>query len=132
MRKILLVLFALMSANLMYSQDKTNDEEVIVIYVLENTKPTRPTNRAPALSPVECSYYTMASTVELSFRLDLGKVYVTLENLSSGETSYYSCDSAFGLLRMPVAPDSRYALYITTESGRGFHASFVTSCQYDE
>lgn len=132
MRKILLVLFALMSVNLMYSQDKTTDDEVVIIYVLENTKPSGPTNRSAALSPVECSYHTMTSVLELSFRQNLGKAYVTLDNLSSGETLYYSCDSSFGLLRMPVDPDSRYALYITTESGRGFHASFVTSCQYDE
>lgn len=129
MKRFLLVLLTLAMFCPVFADEKKKTEEdttVRFVYVLENSKPSSSTNRAPAKCPVECYYYTLADAVELSFAQDLGKVYVSLENQTSGEVRDYSCDSAFGLLRMPVSQNSCYILGITTESGRSFRASFLT------
>lgn len=124
---LLFPLLALTVATPCHSQ--SNDDTIIVIRVLEDSKPATKTNRSSSICPVECSYYTLTDMVELSFSQNLGRVYVSLDNLSSGETNDYSCDSSLGLLRMPVTPDACYAMSITTESGRSFNASFVTVAQ---
>ena len=82
MKKILLTLFALTVFGQMYSQ---NENDIVVIRVLEDTKPTTRTNRSVALCPVECLYHTMTSMLELTFQPGLGEADVTLDNLSTGE-----------------------------------------------
>ena len=123
MRKILLGLSALIIVGQTHSQN--NDNTIVVIRVIEDIVPETRTNRSVALSPVECRYYVFTGMLELTFRSNLGAVYVTLDNLSTGETCDYSGNSVSGLA-IPVSSDSCYTMTITTESGRVFHASFLT------
>ncbi len=123
MKKILITLLSLTVVGQMYSQ---NENDIVVIRVLEDSKPTTRTNRSVALCPVECRYHMMTSTLELSFRSDLGWACVTLDNLTTGEANEYSSNGTAGIMTMPVASNSCYTMSITTESGRSFKASFLT------
>lgn len=126
MRKVLSALFALAFVSPAYSQ---NDDKntTVVIPVLEDIQPDTKMNRSAALSPIECRYYIMTGTLELSFRSRLGNVYVTLENLTTGETYDRTCDSSLSMMVMAVSPNSCYTMSVTTDTGRVFRASFVTS-----
>lgn len=126
MNKVLFALSALAFVNPMYPQGYDNTTTV-VIPVLEDIKPETKMNRSVASSSIECRYYVMTSTLELSFRVNLGNAYVTLENLATGETNYRSCDSSSGMMVMAVSPNSCYTMCITTDTGRIFRASFITS-----
>lgn len=133
MKKVLLALSALTLLSQVYLQSKSKSyEDLIVLIVLESTKPSSSTNRAPALCPVDGYYHTLTSMVELSFKQDLGTVYVTLDNLTTGETCDHSGNSATGAMMMSAVPNSCYTMSITTESGRVFKSSFVTSDVNDE
>lgn len=127
MRKILAALLALTLVSQVYLHSKCDTyEPLIVLIVIESSKPSSSTNRAPALCPVDGCYNTVTRMVELSFLSDLGKVYVTLENLTTGETSECSGDSATGAMVFPASLNSSYRLSIATESGRSFTSSFLT------
>ncbi len=123
MKKILLTLFALTVFGQMYSQ---NENDIVVIRVLEDTKPTTRTNRSVALCPVECLYHTMTSMLELTFQPGLGEADVTLDNLSTGETGSYFGNNGMAVMTITVSPNSCYTMSIVTESGRTFKASFLT------
>lgn len=130
MKKILLALFAMTLVSQVCSQGsvmgKPADDTVVVIIVLENTKPSSPTNRSAASNPIECFYHTTTNTLELVFKSRLGNVVVSLDNLTTGETNEYAGNSSYGMMTMPVTPNSCYAMNIATESGRTFRASFIT------
>lgn len=126
MKKVLFALFALAFVNPGYSQNDDKDTTV-VIPVLEDIQPDTKMNRSAALSPIECRYYTLTASLELSFRSSLGNVYVTLDNLTTGETYDRTCDSSSGMMVMTVSPNSCYIMHITTDAGRIFRASFITS-----
>lgn len=127
MRKILAALLALTLVSQVYLHSKCDTYEPLIVFiVIESSKPSSSTNRAPALCPVDGCYNTVTRMVELSFLSDLGKVYVTLENLTTGETSECSGDSATGAMVFPASLDSSYRLSIATESGRSFTSSFLT------
>lgn len=133
MKKVLLALTALTLLSQVYLQSKSKSyEDLIVLIVLESTKPSSSTNRAPALCPVDGYYHKLTSMVELSFKQDLGTVYVTLDNLTTGETYDYSGSSAAGTMMMPTMSNSCYTMNITTESGRVFKSSFATYGVDDE
>lgn len=123
MKKFLFALLAMTLVSQAYSQ--SDDETIVVIRVLEDIKPEKVTNRSVASSPVECRYHMLTNLLELSFQSNLGAVYVTLENMTSGEVSDYSGNSSVGMM-MPVSSNSCYAMTITTECGRSFRASFLT------
>ena len=107
------------------AHSQNNDNTIVVIRVVEDIVPENRTNRSIALSPVECRYIVFTNMLELTFRSNLGAVYVTLDNLSTGESYDYSGNSVSGMV-IPVTSDSCYTMTITTESGRVFHASFLT------
>lgn len=127
MRRFLSALLALALVSQICLQSKSgSDEPLIILSILESTKPSSSTNRAPALCPVDGCYNTVTGMVELSFTSDLGKVYATLENLMTGEFSDYSGDSSVGLMMFPASRNSFYKLSVATESGRSFTSSFIT------
>lgn len=124
MKKILLALFVLLAVSPMYSQ---NENDIVIIIVYEDSKPTTRTNRSATVRPIECFYHTMTSMVELSFRSDLGEASVILDNLTTGESHEYSSNGTAAVMTMPVIPNSCYTMDIVTGSGRTFKASFLTS-----
>lgn len=127
MRRFLFALLALTFVSQVCLQSKSaSDDPLIVLSILESTKPSSSTNRAPALCPVDGCYNTVTKMVELSFLSDLGKVYAMLENLTTGETCDYSGDSAIGAMMFPASQNSSYKLSLVTESGRSFTSSFLT------
>ena len=131
MKKILFALLALSFVSQGYSQN--GDDKIVVIRVLEDIKPETVSNRSVASSPIECRYNMLTNMLELSFKSNLGAVYVTLENLTSGEISDYSGNSTNGIMTMFVSSNSCYTMSITTECGRSFRASFLTGdVSYDD
>ena len=123
MRKVILILLSLLTANIaVYSQN----EDIIPIVVIEETKPNTKGNLAPAKVQVECFYYSYTNSLELSFLSNLGTVDVVLENQTTGELQNYVGDSASGRMVIPVEPDTAYRMDITTENGHNYYAVFFT------
>lgn len=123
MRKVILILLSLLTANIaVYSQN----EDIIPIVVIEETKPNTKENHAPAKVQVECFYYSYTNSLELSFLSNLGTVDVVLENQTTGELQNYVGNSASGRMVIPVEPDTAYRMDITTENGHNYYAVFFT------
>lgn len=123
MRKVILILLSLLTANFaMYSQK----EDIKPIIVKEETKPNTKGNLAPAKVQVECFYYSSTNSLELSFLSNLGTVDVVLENQTTGELQNYVGNSASGRMVIPVEPDTAYRMDITTENGHNYYAVFFT------
>lgn len=123
MRKVILILLSLLTANIaVYSQN----EDIIPIVVIEETKPNTKGNLAPAKVQVECFYYSYTNSLELSFLSNLGTVDVVLENQTTGELQNYVGNSASGRVVIPVEPDTAYRMDITTENGHNYYAVFFT------
>ena len=126
MRKVILILLSLLTANIaVYSQN----EDIIPIVVIEETKPNTKGNLAPAKVQVECFYYSYTNSLELSFLSNLGTVDVVLENQTTGEIHDYVGNSASGRMVIPVEPDTAYRMDITTENGHNYYAVFFTGCE---
>ena len=126
MRKVILILLSLLTANfVMYSQN----EDIIPIVVIEETKPNTKGNLAPAKVQVECFYYSSINSLELSFLSNLGTLNVVLENQTTGEIQNYVGNSATGRMVIPVEPDTAYRMDITTENGHNYYAVFFTGCE---
>lgn len=126
MRKVILILLSLLTANIaVYSQN----EDIIPIVVIEETKPNTKGNLAPAKVQVECFYYSYTNSLELSFLYNLGTVNVVLENQTTGEIHDYVGNSASGRMVIPVEPDTAYRMDITTENGHNYYAVFFTGCE---
>ena len=125
MRKVILLL-TLMAVNIVgYSQN----EDLIQIKVIEETKSNTKGNLAPAKVQVECFYYSSTNSLELSFLSNLGTVNVVLENQTTGETQNYVGNSASGRMVIYVEPYSAYRMDITTENGHNYYAVFFTGCE---
>ena len=123
MRKVILILLSLLTANFaMYSQK----EDIKPIIVKEETKPNTKGNLAPAKVQVECFYYSSTTRHEMSFLANLGTVDVVLENQTTGELQNYVGNSASGRMVIPVEPDTAYRMDITTENGHNYYAVFFT------
>lgn len=123
MRKVILILLSLLTANFaMYSQK----EDIIPIVVIEETKPNTKGNLAPAKVQVECFYYSYTNSLELSFLSNLGTVDVVLENQTTGELQNYVGNSASGRMVIPIEPNTAYRMDITTENGHNYYAVFFT------
>lgn len=117
---------SLLTANIaVYSQN----EDIIPIVVIEETKPNTKGNLAPAKVQVECFYYSSINSLELSFLSNLGTVDVVLENQTTGEIQNYVGNSATGRMVIPVEPDTAYRMDITTENGHNYYAVFFTGCE---
>lgn len=126
MRKVILILLSLLTANIaVYSQN----EDIIPIVVIEETKPNTKGNLAPAKVQVECFYYSYTNSLELSFLSNLGTVDVVLENQTTGEIRNYVGNSASERMVIYVEPDSAYRMDITTENGRNYYSVFFTGCE---
>ncbi len=123
MRKVILILLSLLTANIaVYSQN----EDIIPIVVIEETKPNTKGNLAPAKVQVECFYYSYTNSLELSFLSNLGTVDVVLENQTTGELQNYVGNSASGRMVIPIEPNTAYRMDITTENGHNYYAVFFT------
>lgn len=123
MRKVILILLSLLTANFaMYSQK----EDIKPIVVIEETKPNTKGNLAPAKVQVECFYYSYTNSLELSFLSNLGTVDVVLENQTTGGIQDYVGNSASGRIVILVEPDTAYRMDITTENGHNYYAVFFT------
>lgn len=129
MRKVILILLSLLTADFaMYSQK----EDIKPIIVKEETKPNTKENHAPAKVQVECFYYSYTNSLELSFLSNLGTVNVVLENQTTGEIQNYVGNSATGRMVIYVEPDSAYRMDITTENGHSYYALFYTGYNSEE
>lgn len=129
MRKVILILLSLLTANIaVYSQN----EDIIPIVVIEETKPNTKGNLAPAKVQVECFYYSYTNSLELSFLSNLGTVDVVLENQTTGELQNYVGNSASGRMVIPIEPNTAYRMDITTENGHNYYAVFFTDNDSDE
>lgn len=92
MRKVILILLSLLTANfVMYSQN----EDIKPIVVKEKTTQGTKENHAPAKVQVECFYYSYTNSLELSFLSNLGTVDVVLENQTTGELQNYAREQCF-------------------------------------
>lgn len=126
MRKVILILLSLLTANIaVYSQN----EDIIPIVVKEKTTQGTKENHAPAKVQVECFYYSYTNSLELSFLSNLGTVDVVLENQTTGEIQNYVGNSASGRMVILVEPDTAYRMDITTENGHIYYAVFFTGCE---
>ncbi len=123
MRKVILILLSLLTANfVMYSQN----EDIKPIVVKEKTTQGTKENHAPAKVQVECFYYSYTNSLELSFLSNLGTVDVVLENQTTGELQNYVGNSASGRMVIPIEPNTAYRMDITTENGHNYYAVFFT------
>ena len=123
MRKVILILLSLLTANIaVYSQK----EDIKPIIVKEETKPNTKGNLAPAKVQVECFYYSSTNSLELSFLSNLGTLNVVLENQTTGELQNYVGNSASGRMVIPIEPNTAYRMDITTENGHNYYAVFFT------
>ena len=127
-----MILSALSALALESPMSNSEDNTIVVIRIFEDIIPETRTNRSAALSPIECHYHVMTGILELSFRSNLGAATVTLDNLTTGETSGYTGSSNAGMMTMPVESNSCYTMSIVTESGRSFRASFLTGASVDD
>ena len=126
MRKVILILLSLLTANfVMYSQN----EDIKPIVVKEKTTQGTKENHAPAKVQVECFYYSYTNSLELSFLSNLGTVDVVLENQTTGELQNYVGNSASGRMVILVELDTAYRMDITTENGHIYYAVFFTGCE---
>ena len=123
MRKVILILLSLLTANIaVYSQN----EDIKPIVVKEKTTQGTKENHAPAKVQVECFYYSYTNSLELSFLSNLGTVDVVLENQTTGELQNYVGNSASGRMVIPIEPNTAYRMDITTENGHNYYAVFFT------
>lgn len=123
MRKSLLLFLLLLTFNLsLFSQN----DEVIKIRLIDKTENNSKVNHAPAKVLVECYYYPVIHSLELSFLSNLGLAYISLENQITGEMCDYSGNTSTGRMMIPVEANAVYRMEITTENGRDYYAVFFT------
>lgn len=123
MRKSLLLLLLLLTFNCsLFSQN----DEVIRIIVIDKIENNTKANHAPAKPQIECFYYPVTHSLELSFLSNLGLAYISLENQVTGEICDYSGNTSTGIMMIPVEANTAYRMEITTENGRDYYAVFFT------
>ena len=75
-------------------------------------------NRAPALVPIECYYYSSLSSVVACFQYSLGTVKVEVKNLESGSVSSLNVNGAAGIHMIPVSSSpGSYSITFTLPDG---------------
>ena len=123
MRKSLLLLLLLLTFNCsLFSQN----DEVIKIRLIDKTENNSKANHAPAKVLVECYYYPIMHSLELSFLSNLGSANISLENQATGEVCDYSGNTSVGRMVIPVETNTAYRMEVTTENGRDYYTVFFT------
>ena len=75
-------------------------------------------NRAPALVPIECYYYSSLSSVVACFQYSLGTVNVEVKNLESGSVSSLNVNGTAGIHMIPVSSSpGSYSITFTLSDG---------------
>ena len=75
-------------------------------------------NRAPALVPIECYYYSSLSSVVACFQYSLGTVNVEVKNLESGSVSSLNVNGTAGIHMIPVSSSpGSYSITFTLPDG---------------
>lgn len=105
--------------------DDDKDEDVIFILIDKIGMPGQPIKRSMDIVPVECVYYGIDRTVNITYLEDIGSVSVTVTNRFTGETFIRLCDSSEGtsvIQTTGLAGD--YHICIETAGGRMYEGDF--------
>lgn len=96
-----------------------------LIIILKQQSPTGIWPNSLDLVPLHCTYESADGTVYIDFMENVGRVSITVTNMSSGETVYDIADSSEGsaILFTSGKPGS-YILQIETESGDIYEGEF--------
>lgn len=106
MKKFLLILAFLC---IVYSSNAT-----VPIRVLDTTQQSGTTHRAPTTIPVSADYLSSISSLMLFFNQDCGAVGITINNISTGDSEYYSFNASIGTYYFPIQNGvGNYIVYIT-------------------
>lgn len=102
MRKIGLIISCLCLVALSSWSDE-GDRQFIPIAILDSTTVNGQTHRAPAFIPVQAYYDGFLTSVCVQFLQDIGAVYVSIANLSTGDYSENEIDSSIGGALLPIS-----------------------------
>ena len=84
-------------------------------------------NRSLVMVPVECSYFSMMNSIVTTVYSDLGDVFLTVTNCSTGNVWYDSFDSALEpqtMLTLSGEPGI-YRIIFLTELGSVYEGTFT-------
>lgn len=85
----------------------------------------RPTNRVPALIPIEAYYDGNMSSIVISFTRDLGDVEVAVTNMGAGEFVETSVNAAHAPAVIPVSgANGLYTIDFVLSTGASYFGSF--------
>ena len=125
MKKTLFVLITLLLVGVGTIWSTENSESKNIIINKDTSKDLdkdRP--RDLIVVPVFCTYNN--ATLFFSFLEDLGELDIIVTNLSTGSTSIYEYDSAFGSVVFGVSSNSgAYLIRIITESGDYYYGEYT-------
>lgn len=102
----------------------TSNRTPIIIVKSSSTTAIRP--NSSDWIPFYCTYESSDGTVCIDFMENVGRISVTVSNLSTGETICDIADSTEGSARLYTSGDSGiYTLQIKTESGEVYEGEFT-------
>lgn len=124
MRKILLLMAVLLPLSLFGMNDE--NEKVVMKIPLKFEQGTK-INRNLQEEPIESYYYGLMNTIITNVFSDLGEIFLTVTNHSTGEVWYDIFDS--GVQSQAATPISGtpgwYEIVYTTATGEVYEGSFI-------
>ena len=105
-----------------YTQD---DPPPLVIEIGQNPGDSNG-NRAPALIPIECYYYSSLSSVVACFQYSLETVNAEVKNLDSGSVSSQNVNGNAGIHVIPVSSSpGPYSITFTLADGTEYVGTYI-------
>ena len=128
MRNMFLAIAAVLFSTLLpvtAAADDDKDEDVIFILIDKIGMPGQPIKRSMDIVPVECVYYGIDRTVNITYLEDIGSVSVTVTNRFTGETFVEFCDSSEGTSVIQTTGSAGdYHIFIEAEGGIMYEGDF--------
>lgn len=123
MKKFLLIIVALLIS--IWSLAITASNRTLIIIAKSTSSTTIRPNSLDSI-PFYCTYESSDGIVWIDFMENVGRVSITVSNLSSGETVYDIADSFEGSVMLHTYGKSGYyTLQIMTESGDVYEGEFT-------
>lgn len=128
MKKIVLLFLLLIPFSLFAEPEwistSVSDEEDVIEIDISYTPPVTGPKRTPSLIPIDASYHSLLSFIEVVFLSDIGDVDIVITNLSSGTEINYNVSSSIGSANLPIVQTTGYYSITFTSSGGNMYVGY--------
>lgn len=127
MKKLLyfLLIMCCVSVSFASAQDGGGDDPINILIRESGSGEGSPSHHAPALIPIQATFYPSLSTISVYFQTDLGDVTVAIENQTTGEYNETVIDSGDGILPFLISGTSgHWYIFFTLFDGMAYFGDF--------